>query len=115
MHRSAAQSGGPNVRRGGIVIDMGNGYAVALFHVTVDRRWTDGARIEQGDFIGTVSFPGGEGYAEFPHVHFTVWATTDGGNWSREAVPFTGQNAIDGVNYGDLGGGQQWTGTLIYP
>ena len=100
---------------GGIVIDMGNGYAVALFHVTVDRGWTDGAKINQGDFIGTVSYPGGEGYAEFPHVHFTVWASTDGGNWSREAVPFSGQNAINGVNYGDTGGGQQWTGTIFYP
>jgi len=100
---------------GGITINMGNGYAVALFHVTVDRGWEAGDTINQGDFIGTVSYAGGEGFVQFSHVHFTVWATTDGGNWSRQAVPFTGQNTISGNSYADVGGRQQWTGTLFSP
>ncbi|MEZ4500882.1 MAG: hypothetical protein R2839_12605 [Thermomicrobiales bacterium] len=31
---------------GGITINMGNGYAVAMFHVTVDRGWEMGDPIE---------------------------------------------------------------------
>ncbi len=100
---------------GGITIDMGNGYAVALFHLTVDRSWVAGDSISQGQYIGVVSSAGGEGFVQFPHIHMTVWATTDGGNWSRQAVPFTGQNAISGQNFPDVGGTQQWTGTLFNP
>ena len=100
---------------GGITINMGNGYAVALFHVTVDRGWVAGDTIDQGDFIGTISTAGGEGFVQFSHVHFTVWASTDGGNWSRQAVPFTGQNSISGNSYPDVGGSQQWTGTIFNP
>jgi uncharacterized protein YraI len=100
---------------GGITINMGNGYAFALFHVTVDRGWEAGDTINQGDYIGHISYPGGEGFVQFAHVHITVWATTDGGNWSRTAVPFTGQNAISGQSFPDVGGRQQWTGTLFNP
>jgi len=100
---------------GGITIDMGNGYAVAMFHVTVDRGWVAGDTISQGQFVGTISGPGGEGFVQFSHLHLTVWATTDGGNFSRQAVPFTGQNSISGQSFPDVGGTQQWTGTLFNP
>ncbi len=100
---------------GGITIDMGNGYAVAMFHVTVDRGWEAGDTISQGQYVGYISPPGGEGFVQFSHLHLTVWATTDGGNWSRTAVPFTGQNTISGQSFPDIGGTQQWTGTLFNP
>ncbi|CAN5805762.1 SH3 domain-containing protein [soil metagenome] len=100
---------------GGITIDMGNGYAFVLFHVTVDRGWVAGDTINQGDYIGYISYAGGEGFVQFPHVHITVWATTDGGNWSRQAVPFSGQNSISGNSFPDVGGRQQWTGTFFNP
>jgi murein DD-endopeptidase MepM/ murein hydrolase activator NlpD len=100
---------------GGITIDMGNGYAVAMFHLTVDRKWLAGNAISQGDYIGTVSGAGGEGYVDFPHIHIAVWQTTDGGNWSRVSVPFTGVNAIGGLDMPDIGGRNQWYGTRFNP
>jgi uncharacterized protein YraI len=100
---------------GGITINMGNGYAIALFHVTVDRSWTAGMRINQGDYIGYISHAGGEGFVQFPHLHMTVWATTDGGNWSRQSVPFSGGNSISGLSLADIGGRYQHTGTLFNP
>lgn len=100
---------------GGITINMGNGYAVAMFHVTVDRGWEMGDPIEQGDYVGYISYEGGEGFVQFSHLHLTVWATEDGGNWSRTAVPFIGANTISGQSFPDIGGRQQWTGTLFYP
>ncbi|MBX3071262.1 MAG: SH3 domain-containing protein [Thermomicrobiales bacterium] len=100
---------------GGITINMGNGYAVAMFHVTVDRSWEMGDTIQQGQYIGYISGPGGEGFVQFAHLHLTVWATNDGGNWDRTAVPFIGQNAISGQEFPNIGGTQQWTGTLFNP
>jgi uncharacterized protein YraI len=100
---------------GGIAIDMGNGYAVAMFHITVDRGLSWGDHLSQGQTIGYISGPGEDGNMGFDHLHFTLWATTDGGNWSRQAVPFTGQNAIAGVNFPDTGGYSQWQGTIFYP
>jgi murein DD-endopeptidase MepM/ murein hydrolase activator NlpD len=100
---------------GGIAIDMGNGYAVAIFHITVDRSLSDGDPLTQGQYIGYISGPGGEGNMGFDHLHFTLWATDDGGNWSRESIPFTGQNAIAGVEYPERGAYSQYYGTLFYP
>jgi uncharacterized protein YgiM (DUF1202 family) len=100
---------------GGITIDRENGYAFAMFHLTVDRGWQPGDRINQGDYIGTVSGPGGEGFVDFAHIHLTAWETTDGGNWSRIAVPFTGVNAINGVDYPADGSYSQWNGTRFTP
>jgi uncharacterized protein YraI len=100
---------------GGIAINMGNGYAVAMFHMTVDPglRWGD--RVSQGQYLGFISGPGQDGNIGFDHLHFTVWATDDGGNWSRVAVPFSGQNAIAGLDFPDTGGYNQWQGTVFYP
>lgn len=100
---------------GGITIDMGNGYAVAIFHLTLDG-WNDGDTITQGDYLGTISGPGGAGYVDnFAHLHISVWQTTDGGNWSRIAVPFTGVNAISGQEFPASGSYSEWAGTIIYP
>ncbi len=100
---------------GGITINMGNGYAFAMFHLTVDRKWNPGDRIEQGEFIGTVSPEGGEGFQQVPHIHLTLWQTNDGGNWDRHATPFTGQFTIRGVDLPANGAAYQWSGLLFYP
>jgi uncharacterized protein YgiM (DUF1202 family) len=100
---------------GGIVIDMGNGYAVALFHVIVDPSIGDGDTITQGQYLGYVAYAGYGGNGGSPHIHFNLWASDDGGNWSRDAIPFTGVFAISGEEFPDVGGGNQWSGYLIYP
>jgi len=98
---------------GGISIDLGNGYAVAFFHVTMDPSIVAGARVSQGQYMGFVSGPGGPGYVGFAHIHLTVWQTSDGGNWSRIAVPFTGANAIAGQSFPDTSGFNQHRGFRI--
>jgi uncharacterized protein YraI len=98
---------------GGVSINLGDGYAVAFFHVTLAPGLADGQPIQQGDYVGYVSGPGGQGFRGFPHIHLTVWQTSDGGNWSRIAVPFTGINAIAGREFPDVGGGNQWRGTNV--
>ncbi len=94
---------------------MGNGYAVAMFHLTVDRGWEPGDTIQQGDFIGTISPPGGEGFVQVPHIHITLWQTNDGGNWNRVATPFTGQFAISGNAFPSNGSTYQWSGFEFQP
>lgn len=100
---------------GGMSIDLGNGYAVAFFHVTLAGGLQAGQPVTQGQYMGYISGPGGQGYVGGPHIHLTVWRTYDGGNWSRIAVPFTGINAISGIEFPDIGGWNQHGGTLIYP
>lgn len=100
---------------GGITINMGNGYAVAMFHLTVDRSWEPGDVIRQGDFIGTISPEGGEGFVQVPHIHLTLWQTNDGGNWNRVATPFTGQFAISGNSFPSNGSAYQWSGFEFTP
>ncbi len=100
---------------GGLSIDLGNGYAVAFFHVTLAGGLAAGQSVTQGQYMGYISGPGGQGFVGGPHIHLTVWQTADGGNWSRIAVPFTGINAISGVEFPDTGGGNQHYGRLIYP
>jgi murein DD-endopeptidase MepM/ murein hydrolase activator NlpD len=100
---------------GGMSIDIGNGYAFALFHVTVDSGLSAGDSVSQGQYIGTISGPGGNGYMGFEHVHISLWQTSDGGNWSRTAVPFSGDFAISGWDFPDIGGSNQHAGTVFYP
>jgi uncharacterized protein YgiM (DUF1202 family) len=100
---------------GGITIDMGNGYAFAMFHLTVDRSLEPGDTIQQGDFIGTVSPPGGEGFQQVPHIHLTLWQTSDGGNFDRHAAPFTGQFTISGNSFPADGSAYQWSGFEFTP
>jgi uncharacterized protein YgiM (DUF1202 family) len=100
---------------GGVSIDLGNGYAVAMFHAEFDGSLQVGQSISQGQYLGTIAYPGGGGNGGFPHLHLTLWATDDGGNWSRSAVPFTGQNAISGVEFGDDGTYSDHAGYIFYP
>ncbi len=100
---------------GGISIDIGDGHAVALFHVAIDGGIGEGDPIRQGQYLGTISGPGGPGFAGTPHVHFALWETTDGGNWSRAAAPFVGAYAIAGAEFPDIGGGNQYQGTGFAP
>jgi uncharacterized protein YraI len=97
---------------GGIAIDMGNGYTVAMFHVTFDGSLGSGQSVSQGQYLGTISGPGGAGYASTPHVDITLWQTANGG---RAAAPFSGGNAISGMDLPDVGGGNQHGGTTFYP
>lgn len=100
---------------GGIAIDVGDGLAVSLFHIDIDGSIAPGDQLTQGQFIGTVSPPGGGGNGGTPHIHLTAWATEDGGNWSRDSIPFEGIAAIAGQEFPNDGTSLQWTGTIITP
>lgn len=84
---------------GGMSIYLGNGYAYAFFHVDLAANLVEGQQIQVGQFMGTVSGPGDGGNGGSPHIHVTIWQTTDEGNWSRNAVPFTDQYQIDGYDF----------------
>jgi len=100
---------------GGMSIDIGGGHAVAFFHVAVDPSLEAGDPLTQGQPVGTISGPGGPGFAGTPHLHFSLWETEDGGNWSRAAAPFVGPYAIAGQEFPDTGGGNQHRGTTFTP
>jgi uncharacterized protein YraI len=100
---------------GGISIDIGDGHAVAMFHVTFLGGLEAGTPVQQGQLLGEVSGPGGPGFMGTAHVHFTLWASNDNGNWDRQAVPFTGQYAISGMDFPDTGGGNTYRGTQFSP
>src|SRR5918993_1671946 len=84
---------------GGMSINLGDGYAVAFFHAILAPGLVEGQPVTQGQVLGTVAPAGVASNGGFPHIHFTVWQTTDGGNWSRNAVPFTGSNKADDFDF----------------
>ena len=100
---------------GGISIDIGNGHAVAMFHVTFTGGLEAGTPVQQGQVLGEISGPGGPGFMGTAHVHFALWGTNDNGNWDRHAEPFTGQYAISGMDFPDTGGGSTYEGTQFSP
>ncbi|MGI8485449.1 MAG: SH3 domain-containing protein [Thermomicrobiales bacterium] len=100
---------------GGISIDMGGGLAFAMFHMDVDANLQVGQTLKQGDHVGTIAPPGGGGNGGFPHLHITAWSTSDGGNWDRHAIPFTGAAAISGRDFPSDGSSQQYTGVTFTP
>lgn len=100
---------------GGISIDVGNGHAVAMFHLTVDPKLKVGDQLDQGEFVGTISDVGGPGFREVPHVHLALWQTSDGGNWDRHAEPFVGAYAIEGHEFPDIGGSYQYDDYTFNP
>ena len=100
---------------GGLSIDLGGGHAVAMFHITLDSGVRDGQPIAQGERIGTISGPGGMGFAGSPHLHIALWETADGGNWDRRAAPFVGAYALEGTEFPDIGGSQQHRGLEFTP
>lgn len=98
---------------GGMLIDAGNGYGVAVFHVTLDRSLASGGQVQQGQRIGKISGPGGDGYQSMAHVDITCWRLKRGGN--HEATPFTGPNTIGGQEFPDIGGTNQYMGFTVSP
>jgi uncharacterized protein YgiM (DUF1202 family) len=100
---------------GGIAIDMGNGYAFAMFHAYYDGGLSEGQAISQGQYLGTIS-PDGEGAnGGTAHLHIALWSTSDGGNWDRTSQPFVGANAISGWEFYNSGVAFEHTGTVFYP
>jgi uncharacterized protein YgiM (DUF1202 family) len=100
---------------GGMSIDMGDGHAVAMFHVSFDGSLQAGTQVSQGQPIGQISGSGGAGFSGSPHLHFTLWTSDDNGNWDREAVPFTGKYSVSGMSFPDTGGSSQHAGTTFNP
>lgn len=101
-----------DVSSGGIAIDMGNGYTMCMFHVTFSSSLTRGTYVTQGQWLGTISPPGGPGYAVTPHVDMTLWYTGGGG---RVSAPFSGGFAISGYDFPESGSYNAYGGTVIYP
>ncbi len=97
---------------GGMLVDAGNGYGVAVFHVTIDRGLGRGDSVERGQQIGTISGPGGDGFMSMAHIDMTVWRLNGRGH---EATPFTGPNAIAGQEFPDNGGSNQHMGVTVTP
>jgi hypothetical protein len=97
---------------GGMLVDAGNGYGVAVFHVTLDRDLASGETVAQGQRIGTISGPGGDGYMSMAHIDITVWRLA---GRSHESVPFVGANAIAGQEFPDTGGANQHMGATVTP
>jgi uncharacterized protein YraI len=60
---------------GGMLVDAGNGYGVAVFHVTLDGDLTRGGTVERGQRIGTISGPGGDGYTNTGDANQHMGAT----------------------------------------
>lgn len=100
---------------GGVSIDMGNGYAFAMFHAFYDDSLQEGDTVVQGQYLGTIAPAGQAAAGGTPHLHIAVWATEDGGNWSRQSVPFTGELAIAGSEFSNSGAGFEHTGTVVNP
>jgi murein DD-endopeptidase MepM/ murein hydrolase activator NlpD len=97
---------------GGMLIDAGNGYGVAVFHVTREGSLGRGDSVERGQRIGTISGPGGDGYMSMAHIEIAVWRLTGNGH---ESVPFVGPNAIAGQEFPDDGGTNQHMGARVSP
>ena len=101
---------------GGLLINMNNGYGIALFHITLNSGISAGTQLTQGQDIGFISGPGGTGYQVTPHVDMTLWQLPNGGGTPRISTPFTGQFAISGQEFapGALAF-NTWGGTVINP
>jgi uncharacterized protein YraI len=97
---------------GGVLIDAGNGFGVALFHVTLDGRLGRGDAVAQGQALGEISGPGGDGFMSMAHVEIDCWRLTGDGH---ESVPFAGPNAIAGQEFPDSGGTNQYMGATVTP
>jgi hypothetical protein len=97
---------------GGMLVDAGNGYGVAVFHVTLDRDLASGSTVAQGQRIGAISGPGGEGYMSMAHIDITVWRLS---GRDHESVPVIGPNAIAGQEFPDTGGANQHMGATVTP
>lgn len=97
---------------GGMLIDAGNGYGVAIFHVTLDRGLRSGGTVERGQPVGAISGPGDEGFMSVAHFEIDAWRLTRNG---QESVPFIGPNAIAGQEFPADGSGNQYMGATVSP
>jgi hypothetical protein len=97
---------------GGVLVDAGNGYGVALMHITLDGNVGRGDSVERGEQIGTISGPGGDGYMSMAHIEIAAWRLSDGGH---ESVPFVGPNAIAGREFPATGAGNEHMGETVNP
>jgi SH3-like domain-containing protein len=100
---------------GGGSIYMGDGLAFAFFHVVMDPSIQEGDTLTKGQYLGTIAPAGQFGAGSNPHLHISIWETSDGGNWSRVAIPFTGRVAIEGIEFPSNGSGNQWRGYDFTP
>jgi murein DD-endopeptidase MepM/ murein hydrolase activator NlpD len=100
---------------GGMSIYMGNGLAYAYFHTRIDPSLQEGDTVTQGQYMGTIAPAGEAGSGSSAHLHITVWATEDEGNWSRNAIPFTGAVAIEGIAFPATGTGNDYRGYTFNP
>jgi murein DD-endopeptidase MepM/ murein hydrolase activator NlpD len=97
---------------GGILINAGNGYGVALFHVVLNRAGR-GDSVTQGEQIGVVAGPGDPGYMNMTHFEIACWKLKANGN--HESVPFDGHNSIAGQAFPDTGGTNQYMDARVSP
>jgi murein DD-endopeptidase MepM/ murein hydrolase activator NlpD len=97
---------------GGLLINAGNGFGVALFHVVLNRAGR-GGNVTQGEQIGVVAGPGDPGYMSMTHFEIAVWKLKANGN--HESVPFDGPNTIAGQAFPDTGGTNQYMDARVSP
>jgi uncharacterized protein YraI len=100
---------------GGLLIGMGNGYGIAMFHITIDGSIGSGTQVTQGQYVGFISGPGGVGYQVTPHIDLTLWRLPNGGGSPRISTPFTGQFAVSGLELPVTGAWNTHGGTRFNP
>lgn len=100
---------------GGMSIYMGDSLAYAYFHTRIDPGISEGDTITQGQYMGTIAPAGEAASGSSAHLHITVWETSDEGNWSRRAIPFTGDVAISGEEFPPTGSGNDYLGYAFNP
>ncbi len=88
---------------GGGVINLGDGYAFGFFHLRLDPSIVAGTRVVRGQRLGVVAPPNEANNGGWPHLHVNLWRSSDGGNWDRNSVPFTGAYTLGGMSLPDLG------------
>lgn len=101
---------------GAVAIDSGDGNAIAISHLSLIAGLQSGQPLVAGQQIGTVAPPGEAGNNGLPRIQIAAWETSDGGNWDRRSVPFSGPLALDGYDLPDLGTtiSDQHGSTIVY-
>ncbi len=100
---------------GGMSIYMGDGLAYAYFHTRIDPGIDEGDIITQGQYMWMIAPAGEAASGSSAHLHITIWETSDEGNWSRRAVPFSGNVAIEGIDFPATGAGNDHLGYTFNP
>ncbi len=100
---------------GGMSISMGDGLAYSFFHVLLDPGLQEGDTVTQGQYLGTIAPDGQMSNGGTAHLHITIWETADEGNWSRIAIPFAGNVAIEGAEFPASSTGNAYRGYTFNP